>query len=32
MSKRFTEDHYQKICTDLEYREKLIKNTKTYFK
>lgn len=28
MSKRFTEDHYQKICTDLEYREKLIKNPK----
>lgn len=28
MSKRFTEDHYQKICTDLEYRKKLIKNPK----
>ena len=28
MSKRFTENHYQKICTILEYREKLKKNPK----
>ncbi len=29
MSKRFAEDHYQRICTDLEYREKLKRDPKS---